>query len=72
MRLELIGGVWYYKGQAFDTARAALLAAWPERGQGKKSAAHGAANTGSGRVEKVSKTPFSTPNYTASMGGAQA
>lgn len=72
MRIDLISGVWYYRGQAFDTARAALLAAWLDMEQRKRNAAHGAANTGSGGVEKVTETPFSTPNYTANTGVLQA
>lgn len=53
--MKCVNGVWYHQGQSYATLYEALAAAWPPAlpsRAGKKGAAPGTANTGSGKAEK--------------------
>ena len=66
-RMKYFNGVWYHQGQSYATLYEALAAVWPQAlpsRAGKKGAAPGTANTGSGGVKKVLQQPCFTSEDT--------
>ena len=68
--MKCVNGVWYYRGRSHATLREALAAAWAQRPGPKKAAL--VLEHQSGRVKKVCKTAYFTPEYTTGTGGLQA